>query len=138
MRAGLRCERSFFFPGLSWLSPACPHLQSGLPGRLEMGSNRNAVARTDLGRRRLRRKPAWRGSHPPRRPRGVGGGEGGKYTVAKGRWKGIGRFYKFLNFMTMLNSGMSTQSVAKLAQKTCTGHIKYRMKCCSEYLLAKI
>lgn len=114
MHAGLRCERNFFFPGLSWLSPTCPHLQSGLPGRLEMGSSRNAVARTDLGRRRLRRKPAWRGSHPPRRPQGGavallraasaagGGGEGEKYTVAKRRWKGKGRFYKFLNFMTML------------------------------------
>lgn len=31
-----------------------------------------------------------------------GGGEGGKYTVAKRRWKGKGRFYKFLNFMTLL------------------------------------
>ena len=34
--------------------------------------------------------------------RGGGGGEGGKYTVAKRWWKGKGRFYKFLNFMTML------------------------------------
>lgn len=53
------------------------------------------------------------GRHPPRRPQGGavallraaragGGGEGGKYTVAKRRWKGKGRFYKFLNFMTLL------------------------------------
>lgn len=35
-------------------------------------------------------------------PEPVGGGAGGKSTVAKRWWEGKGGFYKFLNFMTML------------------------------------
>lgn len=95
-----------------------------------------------------KKESGGRGSHVPARPRGgavallraakASGGAGQKIYCSQAGCKGKGRFYKFLNFMTMCTSGMSTQSVGTLAQKTCTAHIKYRMKCCSEYLLAKI
>lgn len=109
--AGLRSEDSVYQRLLSF-SPTSPPLKSGLHPRLEMWSDRTAAGwnqeqEAEVGVSMV----AWKPS--PRRPQGGavallraaragGGGEGGKYTVAEQRWKGKGRFYKFLNFMTML------------------------------------
>lgn len=107
------CFGHLFFPYLPSPSPTSQRLKWGLQPGFEMRSTE-------------KRRPGWsgmedaavgararRGRHPPRRPQGGavallraaracrGGGEGGKYTVAKRWWKGKGRFYKFLNFMTM-------------------------------------
>lgn len=106
-----------FFPRACLLSPTSQHLKWGLQTRFEMRSRGTRLPGWS-GMRDAAWEPGPAGtSSPPeatggscgsaqgcqsRRGAAWGGGEGGKYTVAKRRWKGKGRFYKFLNFMSML------------------------------------
>ena len=108
------CFGVSFFPRAYLLSPTFQHLKWGLQTRFEMRSRG-----TRLPGWSKMRDAAWEpgraGTSSPQEATGGscgsaqgcqsrrgGGGEGGKYTVAKRWWKGKGRFYKFLNFMTML------------------------------------
>lgn len=102
-----------FFPRACLPSPTSEHLKWGLQTRFEM---RSRVTRPPgwSGMRDAAWEPGPAGTSSPQEATGGscgsaqgcqsrrGGGEGGKYTVAKRWWKGKGRFYKFLNFMTML------------------------------------
>ena len=103
-----------FFPRACLPSPTSEHLKWGLQTRFEMRS-RGTRPPGWRGMRDAAWEPGGRDAIPPGGHRGelwlcsglpelagLGGGEGGKYTVAKRWWKGKGRFYKFLNFMTML------------------------------------
>lgn len=113
-----RCVQSLcfgvsFFPRAYLLSPTSQHLKWGLQTRFEMRSRGTRLPGWS-GMRDAAWEPGRAGTSSPQEATGGscgsaqgcqsrrGGGEGGKYTVAKRRWKGKGRFYKFLNFMTLL------------------------------------